>query len=846
MKDESSIFDAEPENLDRLVFEILGDSGSEEDSNSAATLNGVLEQPGSQIGRYKLLSVLGEGGMGIVYLAEQQEPIRRKVALKVIKPGMDSKAVIARFEAERQALALLEHPNIAHVLDAGTTETGRPYFVMEYVKGVPITEHCDRQKLTIKERLELFLKVCEAVQHAHLNGIIHRDLKPSNVQVTIQGQQSIPKVIDFGVAKAINRLLTESTLVTEQGQFVGTPEYMSPEQAEMTGQDVDTRSDIYSLGILLYELLTGVLPFDPKTFREKGFDHIRRIIREEEPKTPSTRLSTFSGEDSTKLAQLRRTDVRTLSRQLHGDLDWITLKAMEKDRTRRYQTAHALAEDIQRYLNQEPVLAGPPSTMYKVQKFIKRNRALFISSASVATILILAVIISTQQALVARKARRAESVERKAAQDERDRAQENLYEALVREAHTTRIARDVGYRNDVFKALRQALDLEVPQKNLAELRQEATACLGDFVGLSPKRVGEFTNDRLQWVALHPHEPIVALALADGIVILRELSSLVDIARFDGKHQPVGLCFSANGELLLSLHKPKEVDAEERNVNAIARFWERDANGSWIQGRTVEVPGAVKCWSTKNGFGITVVDKESHCVELLDINSGSIVHRLEYPKRANEPPVIDISPDGRFLAAASADPNNPTSCVLDIWNLVTGKHMHRLNPELAMRTVILQFSSDAQFLAFFSGSGGTIYTTNGFRLIDRLSEHFEWQRSGVAFVPNSTIIAFSVVEQNRIRLWDWARREYVATIGREVGGSEWLHASADGRYLLTTDGRQAYAYEVGFTAERLNLSGHSASVPGISFSPDGSHLASVGKDRKLRIWNSNNGLLSGFT
>jgi serine/threonine protein kinase/Tol biopolymer transport system component len=413
MKDESSIFDAEPENLDRLVFEILGDSGSEEDSNSAATLNGVLEQPGSQIGRYKLLSVLGEGGMGIVYLAEQQEPIRRKVALKVIKPGMDSKAVIARFEAERQALALLEHPNIAHVHDAGTTETGRPYFVMEYVKGVPITEHCDRQKLTIKERLQLFLKVCEAVQHAHLNGIIHRDLKPSNVQVTIQGQQSIPKVIDFGVAKAINRVLTERTLVTEQGQFVGTPEYMSPEQAEMTGQDVDTRSDIYLLGVLLYELLTGVLPFDPKTLREKGFDHIRRIIREEEPKTPSTRLSTFSGEDSTKLAQLRRTDVRTLSRQLHGDLDWITLKAMEKDRTRRYQTAHAFAEDIQRHLNNEPVLAGPPSNIYRLKKFFLKHQTQAIGTAVAGIFIAVIAVISVMYIQAANRSKEAESLKDK-------------------------------------------------------------------------------------------------------------------------------------------------------------------------------------------------------------------------------------------------------------------------------------------------------------------------------------------------------------------------------------------------------------------------------------------------
>ena len=347
--------------------------------------------PGAQIGPYKLVSILGEGGYGIVYLAEQQRPVKRRVALKVIKPGMDTKQVIARFEAERQALALLDHPNIAHVFSAGATEAERPYFAMEYVKGVPITEHCDRSRLTINERLALFLAVCEAVQHAHQKGIIHRDIKPSNILVFFENERAIPKVIDFGIAKAISQPLTERTLYTERGQLVGTLEYMSPEQAEMTGQDIDTRSDIYSLGVVLYELLTGVLPFESETLRQGGPDHLRQVIREEEPKTPSTCLSRLTRADCTRVAGQRRSDADSLRRKLRGDLDWITLKAMEKDRTRRYGSAGELAADIRRHLNDEPVAAGPPSTLYHMCKCIRRHQALTTGLAAVLLVLLVGV-----------------------------------------------------------------------------------------------------------------------------------------------------------------------------------------------------------------------------------------------------------------------------------------------------------------------------------------------------------------------------------------------------------------------------------------------------------------------
>jgi serine/threonine protein kinase/tetratricopeptide (TPR) repeat protein len=388
------------------------------------------ERPGTQVGPFKLLEQIGEGGMGVVYMADQQAPVRRRVALKIIKPGMDTRQVIARFEAERQALALMDHSNIARVLDAGATSTGRPYFVMELVRGVPITEYCDKNRLPVTERLGLFVQVCHAVQHAHQKGIIHRDLKPSNVLVTLVDGVPVPKVIDFGVAKATNQQLTDKTLFTNFTQMVGTPLYMSPEQAEMTSMDVDTRTDIYSLGVLLYELLTGTTPVDRKRLRDAPYDEVRRIIREEDPPSPSTRISTL-GEQRTVTASRRSIDVRKLRQMLRGDLDWIVMKTLEKDRTHRYETANALARDVQRYLANEPVEARPPSTSYRFRKFARRNRALITTGALVASVLVLGLIVSAWQAIRATRAegraevaRANEAEQRKAAEASRSVAEE--------------------------------------------------------------------------------------------------------------------------------------------------------------------------------------------------------------------------------------------------------------------------------------------------------------------------------------------------------------------------------------------------------------------------------------
>jgi serine/threonine-protein kinase len=476
---------------------------------------------GSRVGPYKLLQKLGEGGMGTVWLAEQHQPVQRRVALKLIKPGLDSAQVLARFEQERQALALMDHPHIAKVLDAGSTPDGRPYFVMELVKGLPITKYCDQEQLTPRERLELFAPVCQAVQHAHQKGIIHRDLKPRNVLVGLYDGQPVVKVIDFGVAKATAQKLSEGTVFTEVGQMVGTLEYMAPEQAELNNLDIDTRADIYSLGVLLYELLTGSPPFTAKQLRGAAFSEMLRLIREVEPPKPSTKLS--SSEELPSIAARRKLEPKKLTRLITGELDWIVMKCLEKERGRRYETANQLALELQRYLADEPVLAGPPSAAYRLRKFVRRNRGPVAAAALVLAALVAGIVGMTAGLLRAGQARRAEAEQRMAA--EQAQAREVAQRARAEQGEKASRLAEQGAK--------AAEEQEARQRAKAEQEEKAARLAEKEAKLAQKRSGEVTDYLIK--AFRSPDPAIK---SSDLTVLDVLDAAVERLKEDWPESPL--------------------------------------------------------------------------------------------------------------------------------------------------------------------------------------------------------------------------------------------------------------------------------------------------------------------
>ncbi len=539
------------------------------DQDQTAGYAPTSEQPGTVIaGRYKLLEEIGHGGMGTVWAAEQTTPVRRKVALKLIKAGMDSRSVLARFEAERQALALMDHPNIAKVLDGGLTDSGRPYFVMEYVKGVPITEYCDATRLSVEERLNLFVQVCSALQHAHQKGIIHRDLKPSNILVAPYDDKPVPKVIDFGLAKAMHQSLTEKTLYTAHETVLGTPLYMSPEQAQLNNLDVDTRADIYSLGVLLYELLTGTTPLERKRFKAAAWDEIRRIIREEEPPRPSIRLS--STDTLPSLATFRHTEPAKLKKLVRGELDWIVMKALEKDRTRRYETANGLARDIQRYLDDEVVEARPPGTGYRFRKFVRRHRAQVIA-AGLVLVALLAGIAGTTWGLFREaraKTRLAESLDREqkanvdlSAANAKVQARYNLAVDAIKTFHTG-VSEDFLLKEEKFKDLRNRL-----LKSASNFYGKLGALLGNETDVASRRALARSNFELARLTEQVGRKEDALAAHRLVLAAREVLAAEPGADVEAKAE-IGQSLTEVTSLLDLMGRADEALAAYRRLESL--------------------------------------------------------------------------------------------------------------------------------------------------------------------------------------------------------------------------------------------------------------------------------------